>query len=118
METQFRSLDWKDPLEKEMANHSSILAWRIPGQRSLVDYSPWGHNESDMTEQLNNNNQRRIFSTPPKGFGPRQCRSRQISLPLFQWWSCGSARQAADPEEGSKIRPLCPLSNSAMSNSW
>ena len=29
-ETQFRSLGWEDPLEKEMATHSSILAWRIP----------------------------------------------------------------------------------------
>ena len=30
METWVRSLDWEDPLEKEMATHSSILAWRIP----------------------------------------------------------------------------------------
>ena len=30
-ETQFQSLGWEDPLEKEMATHSSILAWRIPG---------------------------------------------------------------------------------------
>jgi len=29
-ETQILSLDWKDPLEKEMATHSSTLAWRIP----------------------------------------------------------------------------------------
>ena len=29
-ETWVRSLGWKDPLEKEMAPHSSILAWRIP----------------------------------------------------------------------------------------
>ena len=29
-ETWVRSLGWKDPLEKEMATHSSILAWRIP----------------------------------------------------------------------------------------
>ena len=28
--TQVQSLDWEDPLEKEMATHSSILAWRIP----------------------------------------------------------------------------------------
>ena len=27
---EVRSLDWEDPLEKEMATHSSILAWRIP----------------------------------------------------------------------------------------
>ena len=39
-------------LEEEMAAHSSILAWRIHGQRSLVDYSPWACKESDMTEQL------------------------------------------------------------------
>ena len=29
-ETRARSLDWEDPLEKEMATHSSILAWEIP----------------------------------------------------------------------------------------
>ena len=30
-ETWVQSLGWEDPLEKEMATHSSILAWRIPG---------------------------------------------------------------------------------------
>ena len=29
-ETWVRSLDWEDPLEEEMANHSCTLAWRIP----------------------------------------------------------------------------------------
>ena len=29
-ETRVRPLGWEDPLEKEMATHSSILAWRIP----------------------------------------------------------------------------------------
>ena len=29
-ETWVRSLGWEDPLEEEMATHSSILAWRIP----------------------------------------------------------------------------------------
>ena len=41
-ETQVKSLGWEDPLEKEMANHSGILAWEIHGQRSLVGYSLWG----------------------------------------------------------------------------
>ena len=45
-----RSLDGKDPLEEEMATHSSILAWEILGQRSLAGYSPWGRKESDMTK--------------------------------------------------------------------
>ena len=30
LQTQVQSLGWEDPLEKEMATHSSILAWRIP----------------------------------------------------------------------------------------
>ena len=51
-ETQVQSLGWDDPLEKEMANHSSILAWKIPWTGSLAGYSPWGHNESDTTERL------------------------------------------------------------------
>ena len=37
-------------LEKEMATHSSVLAWRIPGRGSLVGCRLWGHTESDMTE--------------------------------------------------------------------
>ena len=44
----------EDPLEQEMATHSSILARKSHGQRSLAGYSPQGHKESDTTEQLNN----------------------------------------------------------------
>ena len=46
-ETWVQSLGWEDPLEKEKATHSSILAWRIPGL-----YSPWDPKELDMTKQL------------------------------------------------------------------
>ena len=79
-ETWVRSLDQEDPLEKEMATHSSILAWRIPGTEepgglpsmgshrvghdwsdlaaaaasllALVGCSPYCHKESDTTEWL------------------------------------------------------------------
>ena len=52
-ETQVQSLGWEGPLEKGMATHSSVLAWRIlHGQRSPVGYSPWGHKELDTTERL------------------------------------------------------------------
>ena len=37
-------------LEKEMATHSSVLAWRIPGTGSLVGCCLWGCTESDTTE--------------------------------------------------------------------
>ena len=36
------------PLEKGMANHSSILAWRIPWTEEAGGYSPRGHKQSDM----------------------------------------------------------------------
>ena len=42
-------LSQENPLEKEMATHSSILAWRILWLRNLAGYSPWGHKESDTT---------------------------------------------------------------------
>jgi len=45
-ETWVQHLGQEDPLEKGTATHSSILAWGIHGQRSLVGYSPWGHKES------------------------------------------------------------------------
>ena len=56
-ETQVQSLGQENPLEKEMATHSSIRAWRIHGQRSLVGYNPrpWGCKESDTTERLTHN---------------------------------------------------------------
>ena len=43
-----------------MATHSSILAWRIPWTEEPVGYSPWGHKESDTTEQLHFTSQTHI----------------------------------------------------------
>ena len=51
-ETWVRSLGQEDPLEKGMAIHSSTIAWKSYGQRSLVGYSPWGRKESETTERL------------------------------------------------------------------
>ena len=44
------SLDQEDPLENGMAIHSSILAWRIHGPRSLVGYSPGDCKELDIAK--------------------------------------------------------------------
>ena len=49
-EAQVQSLGREDPLEKEMATHSCILAWGIPWKRSLAGYSPKGCKEVDTTE--------------------------------------------------------------------
>ena len=51
-ETRVLSLDWEDPVEEGIAPCSSILAWRIPKDRSLAGYRPRGPRESDTTEQL------------------------------------------------------------------
>ena len=49
LETQVLSLGLGDSLEKEMATHSSILAWRIPWTEEPVGHSPRGHKELDVT---------------------------------------------------------------------
>ena len=55
-ETRVQSLGWEDPLEKEMATHSTILAWKIPWteepgrlQSMGLQRVDTGHKELDMT---------------------------------------------------------------------
>ena len=50
--TWVRSLGQEDPLEKGMATHSSIFAWRIPWTEESDKLQAWGHKELDVTEQL------------------------------------------------------------------
>ena len=77
-ETRVRSLGREDPLEKEMATHSSTLAWKIPWRRSLVGYSPWGRKESDRTERLH-------FHLSVKGF---LFVCAPISFPMYPFLCC------------------------------
>ena len=51
-ETWVQSLSREDLLEKEMVIHSSILAGKSHGWRSLASHSPWGLKELDTTERL------------------------------------------------------------------
>ena len=48
-ETWVEFLGWEDPLEKEMATHSSILAWRIPWTEEPGGLQSMGSQKSDMT---------------------------------------------------------------------
>ena len=50
--TWVRFLGREDPLEKEMATHSSILAWRIPWTEELGELQSTGRKELDTTERL------------------------------------------------------------------
>ena len=51
-ETWFRSLGWEDPWSRKWQPTPVFLAGKSHGQRSLVGYSPWGHTELAITEQL------------------------------------------------------------------
>ena len=53
---QIRSLGQEDPLEKGMATHSTLLAWRIPWTEE-----PGGFKESDTTEQLTHAHEHTYF---------------------------------------------------------
>ena len=52
-ETLVLSLDWEDPLEKEMATHPSILPWEIPWTEEPGRLQSLGCKESNTTEPLN-----------------------------------------------------------------
>ena len=54
-ETQVRSLGREDPLEKEIATHSSILAWRIPETKEPAGLVHGVAKESDLTDSVTNN---------------------------------------------------------------
>ena len=67
-EPQVRSLDQEDPLEKEMASHSSLLAWdpMDRGDRQAIDHGV--AKESDITECLNNNKDHLCIDKPSSFF--------------------------------------------------
>ena len=72
-------------LEKAMAPHSSTLAWKSHGQRSLVGCSPWGCEESDTTERLHFH-----FSLSCIGEGngiPLQCSWLENPRDGGAWWA-------------------------------
>ena len=49
-ESQVQTLDQENCLEKGMATHSRILAWRIPWTEEPAGYSPWSRKEPDVAE--------------------------------------------------------------------
>ena len=92
------SLGLEDPLEELTATHSSNLAWRVHGQRSLVGCSPWGYKESDaaeMTEHTCTHYRDKAFST------------QSPNLVLLMQFMCVSAQSLqagltlCDPMDGS-----------------
>ena len=57
-ENRFRSLGWEDPWRRKRQPTPVFLLGEFHGQRSLEDYSPWGHKKSDTTERLTQQQQK------------------------------------------------------------
>ena len=84
-ETQVRSLDHEDPLEKEMATHSSIFAWKIPWTEELGRLQSMGWQESDTTERLHFHS---LLSCFGEGNGnPLQCSCLENPRDGGAWWA-------------------------------
>ena len=107
-ETQVWSLGQEDPLEKEMATHSSILAWKSHRQRSLTGYTVRGvtKNRTQLSEHKK---------------APRIWKTKQLWVLSFSWnFSCPRSLPWVSPSVsclqiwGSKEK-LCSLSLSCLS---
>ena len=62
-EMRVRFLGQEDPLEKEVATHSSVLVWEIPWTEEPGGHSPWNRKESDTTEGLSITQQHTVWLT-------------------------------------------------------
>ena len=113
-QTWVQSLGWEDPLEKGMASHSSILAWRIPMDRepwwatgdTTPPGSPRGHKESDATEQLTFSHE--INALTPVGL-PTRGEISDTHLPGAPVYSAQAAEPigSGNPEEKQIWQVLC-----------
>ena len=77
---QVRSLDWEDPLEKEMATTPVLLPGKSHGWRTVVGYSPWGLKELDRTEQLHFHFSQHLKGIIPCPLAPRMNVSYSYSI--------------------------------------
>ena len=93
-----RSLDWEDPLEREMAIHSSILAWKIswteePGGLQSMGSQRIGH---DWATNTNTNTHSLILCKEPCSERPYEAGPSVTHLkPMVETWSCESHLQRA-----------------------
>ena len=71
--------------ERAMAPHSSTLAWKIPGQRSLVGYSPWDRYKLDTTERLHFHFS--LSCIAEENGNPLQCSCLENPRDGGTWWA-------------------------------
>ena len=124
-ETQVRSLDQEDPLEKEMAAHSSILAWEIPWTEEpggLQFMGPWGRGQSRQAHTLEAKRKRNLVISELDGRALKYCmrfkqdRKKDLSRAhlylgwprardwvVLPGWKALSSRVKQSPVRGIKI---------------
>ena len=83
-ETWVWFLGWEDPLEKEMATHSSVLAWRIPWTEEPVELQSMGLQELDVTEQLHRHHEVMWMRSLALCLGPSKCPEGSYSYYHFK----------------------------------
>ena len=71
-------------MKKEMATHSSILAWRVLRTEEQGGCSPWGRKESEMTERLTQHSAR----TPDSVYKPPTCLTDSVVLRVVLLPTC------------------------------
>ena len=81
-ETQVQAMGGEDPLEKGIANHSSILAWRISWTEEL---RPWGCKESDTTERGSQRVTRRKLAAYPNMVLLGPCPPARLCVCVWHW---------------------------------
>ena len=100
-ETWVLSLGWKDPLVEGMGTHSSILAWRIHGQRGLV--GTWTENFQMFKLVLEKAEEPEIKLPTSAGPSKKQESSRKTSTSVLL---CGSQQTVENSERDGNTRPL------------
>ena len=114
-ETWVWSLGWKDPMEKEMATHSSILAWEIPWTEGPGRLQFTGLQKSQTWQWLNNNNKYTSSCTLVVKEKKKRMKSRKLLWFLNElFWSFISLDKFPILEwtfvlTGMKLRNLMPL---------
>ena len=115
METWVQSLGWEDPLERGMATHSSILAWRSAMHRGAWQ-ATWGCKQLDMTEWLTHTHMRTptgkwihvthfivIFCIRQKCSGLERNLQYLWGMPLSKWQWGTTSGSSSEPQTNANF---------------
>ena len=124
-ETRVQSLCWEDPLGRKWQLTPVLLPRKSHGRRSLIDYSPWGRKESDMTERLlfpflsfpkwqskyvttsffledHHNHPTLLTATPPT----KKKKNQETEMQLHLWWDQATSVTSLIPTAVSGVKVL------------